>query len=181
MIKWLGGLLDRSFAVAGAVVFAQAPLFMQQYTQQMIGRAAELNLQVDAMRKSAGLSGKTIEQLSQKFMENADPDIMRQGEMMLATVGRWHNVTDGLVAMQESSIWSRPFAFLYHMNTEAFVSTLHEFRMGLPLNMEGGVYAVLGVVAGYVVFAVFRSVFRVIKNGMVRLVRIERNPQQASD
>lgn len=175
MLKWLGGLLDRSFAVAGAVVFAQAPLFMQQYTQQMIGRAAELNLQVDSLRKSAGLSGKTIEQLSQKFMANSDPDIMRQGEMMMATVGRWHNITDGLAAMQDSSIWGRPAAFLYHLNSEAFISTLHEFRMGLPLNMEGGVYALLGVVTGYLVFAIFRNIFRQIKNAAVKLM--QRTPQ----
>lgn len=176
MLKWLGGLLDRSIAVAGAVVFAQAPLFMQQYTQQMIGRAAELNLQVEAMRKSAGLSGKTIEQLSQKFMENSDPDIMRQGEMMMATVGRWHHITDGLVAMQESSIWSRPAAFLYHLNSEAFFSTMHEFRMGIPLNMEGGIYAVLGVVAGYSVFAIFRGIFRQIRNIAVKMMH--RDPQK---
>lgn len=176
MLKWLGGLLDRSFAVAGAVVFAQAPLFMQQYTQQMIGRVAELNLQMDAMRKSAGLSGKTIEQLSQKFVENSDPDIMRQGEIMLATVGRWHTITDGLAAMQESSIWSRPSVFLYHLNSEAFFSTLHEFRMGLPLTMEGGAYALLGVMAGYFVFALLRNVFRQMRNIVVKLM--QRSPQK---
>ncbi|HEV8053032.1 MAG TPA: DUF2937 family protein [Parachlamydiaceae bacterium] len=176
MLKWLGGLLDRSFAVVGAIVFAQAPLFMQQYTQQMVGRAAELSLQVDALRKSAGISGKTIEQLSQKFIENSDPDIMRQGELMLATIGRWHSITDGLTAMQESSIWSRPAAFIYHLNTEAFSSTLHQFKMGLPFNMEGGAYALLGVVAGYLIFAIFRNILRQINNLGMRM--LQRSPQK---
>lgn len=65
MFKWIGGLMDRACAVVGAVVFAQAPLFMQQYSQQLIGRTAELKLQVDGMKQAANLSGKTLEQLTQ--------------------------------------------------------------------------------------------------------------------
>lgn len=164
MFKWLAGLLDRAFAVLGAVIFAQAPLFMQEYTQQLIGRTAELQLQVNAMRQAASLSGKTLEQLMQKFMSNSDPDVVLQGEVMQALVGRWHHLSEALSAMQESSLWSRPFAFLFHFNTDVFSSTFHQFRLGLPLTLEGGIYALFGMGCGYFIFICLKSLFRKATN-----------------
>lgn len=168
MFKWVGGFMDRSVAVMGAIVFAQAPAFMQQYTQQMIGREIELRLQVDAIRHAAGISGKTVEQLTQKFIENPDLDIVHQGEMMLATISRWHSISDTLAAMQESTIWSRPIAFLYHLNIDAFISTFHHFKFGLYLNMEGGAYALIGVAIGHLVFLYFKKMFCKMKNLFVK-------------
>lgn len=156
MFKWFTGLLDRSCAVVGAILFAQAPVFMQQYTQQLIGRTAEIKLQVDALSYSANLSGKTVAQLTQKFLANPDPDIARQGEVMLAIVDRWHHLSSALNAMQESSVWTRPFSFLYHLNGEVFGSTFDEFSMGIPLNLEGGIYALVGILVGYMFFACLR-------------------------
>lgn len=171
MLKWFGGLMDRIFAVVGAIILAQAPLFMQQYTQQLVSRESELRLQVGAMRHAASLSGKTLEQLAQKFIENSDADVARQGEIMLAMLSRWHNLSDALAAMQESSIWSRPLAFLYHLNTDAFSSTLHHFTIGLPLNMEGGVYALLGLAMGCLVFTFFKGLCRKISHACMQKLR----------
>lgn len=160
MAKWLSGLLDRCFAVIGAMVFAQAPLFMQEYTQQLASRADELSLQVTAMRQAARLSGKSLEQLIQKFLENNDLDVVRQGEVMYSLVGRWHQLNDTLTAMQQSSLWSRPFVFLYHLNTDIFSSTLNHFKLGLPLNIEGGIYALLGMVFGYLIFISLKKILQ---------------------
>jgi Protein of unknown function (DUF2937) len=152
MFKWLTGLLDRAFSVIGALIFAQAPLFMQEYTQQLVGRTAELHMQVNAMRQAASLSNKSLEQLMQKFMENPDLDVVRQGEMMHALIGRWQQLSEALAAMQGSTLWGRPFAFLFHLNGDAFSSTFQHFRLGLPLNAEGGIYALLGMACGYLLF-----------------------------
>lgn len=171
MLKWLDGLMDRIFAVIGAVILAQAPLFMQQYVHQLIGREAELRLQVDAIKHAANLSGKTLEELTRKFIENSDIDIARQGEVMLSMVTRWHNLSDALTAMQESSLWSRPIVFIHHLNADAFWSTLNTFKMGLPLNLEGGIYALIGIVAGYFSFAILRGIGRKIGNSCKRILR----------
>jgi hypothetical protein len=160
MLKWIGGLMDRAFAVLGAILFAQAPLFMQQYTQQLIGREAELKLQVDAMRNAAAISGKTLEAFIRKFAESGDIDFSSQGEAMQAMVGRWHQLSDALAAMQNSTMWGRPFAFIYHLNGDAFGSTLTNFHAGLPINLEGGAYALVGIVFGYFVFATLRKIVK---------------------
>ena len=156
MFRWLGGLLDR----VCAVVFAQAPLFMQQYTQQLIGRTAELRMQVDAMRQAAGVSGKTLEQLIQKFIDSGDADFVRQGEVMLGMVQRWYNLSQALTEMEGSSVWTRLFTFSLHLNIDVFKSTLDHFTFGIPISAEGGIYALAGIVIGYLVFAIIRRAFR---------------------
>lgn len=162
LLKWLGGLMDRAFAVLGALLFAQAPLFMQQYTQQLIGREAELKLQVEGMRHAASLSGKTMEAFIKKFTGSGDIDFISQGEAMQGMVTRWYHLSDALAAMQNSTMWGRPFAFIYHLNADAFSSTLANFHAGLPMNLEGAVYALLGIVFGYFVFAFFRKITKSI-------------------
>jgi hypothetical protein len=158
MLQWIPGIIDRLCAAVGAIAAVQAPLFMQQYVQQLVGRQAELQLQVEAMRRNAALSGKSLEQLIQKFISSGDMDVVRQGEVLSAIVDRWHHLSDALVAMQGSTIWTQPFIFLYHLNADVFSSTWHRFHMGLPLTLEGGVYALVGVGCGYAVFALFKKV-----------------------
>jgi len=168
MIKWFGALFDRVCAAAGALVFAQAPLFMLQYEQQLTGRAAELLLQVDAMRNAASLSGKSLEQFISKFAQSNDVDFLRQGELMQSVVYRWQHLTETLNAMQSSSVIERPFIFLSNFNTDIAKSTLQHFKLGLPFTIEGGVYAFIGILAGYLLFAIIRKSLQVIGRGIIR-------------
>lgn len=164
MLRWIGGLMDRLCAAAGAVLVAQAPLFMQQYTQQLVARQAELQLQINILRRNAALSGKTLEQLAQKFMANPDLDIARQGEMMLSTFDRWHHLSKASIAMHDASIWSKPFVFLYYLNGDVCASTWQRYTIGLPLTVEGGVYALFGVACGYALFALLRTFARKVQH-----------------
>lgn len=172
MFKWVGGLIDRIFAAAGGVLFSQAPLFMKQYAQQLSGHAAELRYQVDAMRQAATNSGKTLEQFIQKFVESNDADFMRQGDIMSAMVNRWYNTTDALAALQESSVFTRPFVFLTHMNWDIVKSTWTHYVFGLPFTLEGLVYAIIGIIFGFFVFFAIRkflvSLWLAIKSPFMR-------------
>ncbi len=153
MLKWVGAMLDRVFAVVFAIVFAQMPLFIQQYSQQLVGRVAELQLQVESMKQSATLSGKSLEQLITRFLSHTDPDIARQGELMSASLERWNSLLHALDTLQNSNALQKPFAFLLHLNFNTFKSTWHHYSMGLPLTLEGGVYAFIGIIVGYGFFA----------------------------
>lgn len=152
MFKWLGGLLDRICAVAGALAFSQVPLFMQQYKQQLSGHVVELQLQVKAMRQAAMLTGKTLEQFIAKFSASTDGDFARQGEIMHAMVQRWQALSDGFAALNEASTFSAPFVFLSHLNLEIAKETASAFSLGIPLSLEGAVWAVIGIAAGYFTF-----------------------------
>lgn len=159
MLRYLGGFVDRICAVLGAVLLAQAPLFMHQYILQLAGHEAELRMHVDAMRQAASISGKTLEQLTQKFIASGDVDFMQQGEFMLSMVSRLHNLSEGLSALQSSSVLSKPFVFLMHVKPDIFKSTLQHFTLGMPLSFEGAVYALLGILIGYLAFLSIRKLF----------------------
>lgn len=159
MFKWIGGLIDRIFAAAGGVLFSQAPLYMKQYAQQLSGHVAELRYQVDAMRQAATNSGKTLEQFIQKFVDSNDIDFVRQGDIMSAMVNRWYSITEALVALQDSSVFTRPFVFIKHMNWDIIKSTWSQYVFGIPLTLEGLIYAVLGIIFGFCVFFGIRKFF----------------------
>lgn len=158
MWEWLGGLLDRICAVIGAVIFVQIPLFINQYTQQLFGRESELRLQVDAMRNAANLSNKTLDQYVGKFIQNADVDFSHQGAIMQAMIDRWHTISEGLSALQDSSVFTRPFVFFAHFNSDTFSGTLKEYTFGFPFTIEGAVYALLGILVGYFLVCGLRKV-----------------------
>lgn len=152
MIKIIGGLLDRIFAVIGALLFSQVPVFMQQYTQRLAGHVAELSIQIEKMRQAASLTGKTLQQYVQKFMSASDPDFARQGVIMNEMTHRWQNLSEGLTAMQNASAVTRPFAFGYHLNLDIFKNTFQSFDLGLVFTVEGFIYALIGIAAGYLAF-----------------------------
>lgn len=158
MFKWLVTLLDRLFAVAGALVFSQAPLFIHQYSLQLAGHQAELNLQINTMRQAALQTGKSLDQYIQKFISSTDHDFQLQGEIMQAMVVRWNHLSETLSSLQDSSLFHRPFIFLQHFDTEIVKSTANNFHLGIPLNPEGACYAVIGVIFGFLTFFIIRKI-----------------------
>lgn len=160
MTKWLTGLLDRSFAVIGALVCAQAPMFIQQYNQQLTGRVAELKLQMDAMANIATLSQKSVKQYIQRFIDSGDPDFMRQGDILLWTHERYDQLTNALNQLSGASMTSKPFVFLRDLNWEVARSTLSEFQPGIPFTAEGFIYALIGIGIGFGVFFLLITLLR---------------------
>jgi hypothetical protein len=142
-------LLDRFFVVFGAFLGSQVPQFLQQYTQRLGGHVAELNYQIEGLKKIASISGKTLDQYIHKFMLNSDPDFVRQGEFIDGMVIRWQELNQALSRLIQASIWERPFVFLKEMDYSIVRSTYQSFQPGLNLTTEGFLYACLGILAGY--------------------------------
>lgn len=164
MFRWIGGILDRLFAVAGALVFSQIPLFMQHYTQRLAGHAAELKIQVGNMIESASFTGKTLEQLIAKFISSGDLDFVRQGELMQQALVRYHKLTLALQNLEESTPLTRPFVFLSNMDWKIFHGTLDSYTLGITFSFEGGVYAILGVLLGVFVYRLLVYAFHFVCN-----------------
>ena len=160
MFKWIGGLLERICAVICATLFVQIPLFVSQYTNQLIGHEAELRFHVEALNRTAKLSGKNLDIYIQKFLHNSDADISNIGELMQAMVLRLQDLTNALTALQESTPMTRPFVFLAHINTDILRSTFKHFSFGFPFTIEGGVYALVGIVFGYCLCSGVKRCFR---------------------
>lgn len=139
------GLLDRVLCVLGAVVFSQVPEFMQQYLQRLGGHLDEARRQLEQFRHSAELSGLTLDRLITQTSTNADAAVAKLGVVMTNAVTRVDALESAQSALQNASLWSRPFIFLQHLDPSITHATWAVFKPAVPTTTEGFVYSLCGI------------------------------------
>jgi hypothetical protein len=139
-------LIDRVLCVVGAVVFSQAPEFMQQYLQRLGGHLAEARRQMAQFEEIARQAGKNVRELAAQYLASADPSVASMGKIVGETQQRVDVLAASEVALRDASLWSRPFVFLRDMDSEIARGTLDVFKPAVPTTAEGFVYALLGVI-----------------------------------
>ena len=152
MTYWFVSLLDRIFAVGGALICVQAPMYIQQYGHQLSGRVAELKLQVNGMMNAASEGSKTLPQFIKRFLESGDSDFMRQGQLMQSSADRYEALSGALNSLNHSSAISRPFVFLRDFNWDIASATFSDFQPGISFSLEGIAYGLVGLGLGYGLF-----------------------------
>ncbi|QYM80827.1 DUF2937 family protein [Horticoccus luteus] len=140
-----GKFLDRAACVAGALVFSQAPEFMQQYLQRLGGHLDEARRQLQQFQAVATQSGLTLDELIAKTSGNADAAVARLGGVMHAAAERADSLYSAETALRTASLWERPFVFLRHLDPGIARATWSVFKPAVPTTMEGLVYAAIGV------------------------------------
>lgn len=159
MRKIFGQILDRCFAVVGAFLFCQFPLFMQQYQLLLQGHLAESLLQLKGLEQSAAMGNKTVAEYIQKFAAFPDPDFVHQAEWMQALQARTEALDEAYFTLQDAGLWTKPFEFLFHFDKILFTETFHSFSPGLPMSIEGLVYALCGIGIGILCYRLLRYGF----------------------
>jgi len=140
------GLLDRVLCVAGAVLFSQAPEFMQQYLQRLEGHLDEARLAVDKFRDAAAQAGMTLDQLVASAAQNPDPAMGKLGGVVHGAVARVDTLAAADAALRGASLLSRPFVFLSHADWGIARATLSIYRPAVPTTAEGLAYSALGII-----------------------------------
>jgi hypothetical protein len=138
-------LLDRTLCVAGAVIFSQAPEFMQQYLQRLGGHLDEARRQLEQFKKVAAQSGLSLEQFIAQTNANADHAVAKLGGVMSEAGARVDHLETAQVAIQNASPLSRPFVFLQHVDSEIARATWTIYQPAVPTTLEGALYALLGM------------------------------------
>ncbi len=146
------GLLDRVLCVVGAVLFSQAPEFMQQYLQRLGGHLDEARRQLLHFQETAAQSGLTLERLIGQTGANPDPAVAKLGGVMTETITRVDTLASAQSAIQQASLWSRPFIFLRHVDLTIAHATWAVFKPAVPTTVEGLVYALLGMLVLIVIY-----------------------------
>ena len=139
-------LLDRVLCVAGAVVFSQAPEFMQQYLQRLEGHLDEARLAVSRLGEAAARSGMSLDQLVAAASRNPDPSMGRLAGVVQAAVARVGDLAAADDALRHASVWTRPFVFIGHLDAGIARATLAIYRPAVPTTAEGILYAGLGMI-----------------------------------
>lgn len=138
-------LLDRLLCVVGAVLFAQAPEFMQQYLQRLGGRLDEARRQLEQLNDVAVRSGLTLDQLVADTSASSDPAVVGLGGVVRAASGRVEALAAADAAIRHASLFARPWVFLRHFDPSIARATLAIFRPAVPTTLEGLLYAFVGM------------------------------------
>ena len=158
-------LLDRVLCVAGAVVFSQAPEFMQQYLQRLEGHLDEARLVVSRFKDAAAQSGLSIDQLVAGTVQNPNPAVGRLGGVIREAVTRVGDLASADEALRQATIWTRPFVFVAHLDGGIAKATLAIYKPAVPTTIEGFLYAGIGVmvVMAFYHLAIRGPIVRVFK------------------
>lgn len=142
---WLDGLVDRVLAVAGAVLFSQAPEFFQQYLQRLGGHLDEARRMLAQFERTAGEAGLSLEQFITQTSTNYDPAVARLAQVMTESIERVQHLGTAFTALRDASTWSRPFVFLSDVDTAIARATWTDYKPAVPTTLEGLVYAAAGM------------------------------------
>jgi len=146
------GLLDRVLCVAGAVAFSQVPEFMQQYMQRLGGHLDEARRQLIQFQQAAAQSGLTLDRFIAQTSTNSDTAVAKLAGVMTRAVARVDFLETAQTALQDASLWTRPFVFMQHLDPSIAQGTWSIFKPAVPTTAEGLVYALLGM---FVLLAVY--------------------------
>lgn len=145
-------IVDRSFAVAGAIVFLQAPQFIQDYKQHLAGHLSEVSWQLDQLRHMTKMTGRTLEALVDKFIHNSDNDVVFQGNLIETLIKRELSFKEALNALSQANPFTKPYLFVKYGEWDLILETTKNFKAGLPLTLEGILWALIGLFLGYGLF-----------------------------
>ncbi|MBS0637853.1 MAG: DUF2937 family protein [Verrucomicrobia bacterium] len=162
MWKLVAKTFDRVFAVGGAFLFCQIPLLMHQYTVMLSGHLAESRRQINMLQHAASLTNKTLQEYIAKFLGQQDLDFVHQGEIMQSMQTRYVELNESYTALQHSTVWTKPFIFIKHIDSAVFWDSLEGFAPGLSLTLESLAYALIGLVVGVVIYRVLSATVKVL-------------------
>ncbi len=156
--------IDRVFAVSGAFIFCQLPLFMLQYTMMLSGHLAESRRQMNMMQHAASLTNKTLQEYIAKFLHQHDVDFIHQGQLMQSMQSRYEDLSQAYQSLHHATVWTKPFVFITNIDMQVFWDTATDFTPGLALSFESIVYAVIGLGFGVLVYRTITALFAKLKN-----------------
>jgi hypothetical protein len=139
-------LVDRVLCVLGAVLFSQAPEFMQQYLQRLGGHLAEARRQFAQFEEIAKQAGKNVHELAAQYAANADPAVVSMGKLVDDAELRVSALTSAEAALRDASVWTRPFVFVRDLDWEIARGTGNIFKPAVPTTLEGLLYGLIGVI-----------------------------------
>jgi hypothetical protein len=142
---WLDGIVDRVLAVAGAFLFSQAPEFFQQYLQRLGGHLDEARRTLAQFERTADAAGLTLERFIAQTAANADTAVARLGPVMRGALDRVQHLDAAYTSLREATAWTRPFAFLRHLDGSIARATWADYRPAMPTTLEGLAYAAAGM------------------------------------
>lgn len=152
IFRTFDGLIDRLLCVAGAVLFSQGPEFMQQYLQRLGGHLHEAQRQLGLFRNAASYSGGTLDEFIAQTRDNSNAGVAQLGSVMRDAVDRTASLQAAHDALAHSSLWTKPFVFIRHVDPDIARATWAAYLPAVPTTIEGLLYALAGVLVCLLIY-----------------------------
>ena len=140
-VSGLEKFTDRILCALGALVFSQAPEFMQQYLQRLGGRLDEALRHLDEVRSIALQSGIAISSEGKPL----DAGSAGVAKLLQLANDRANLLQAAESSLRNASILTRPFVFIKNCDWETAKATLHVYKPAVPTTLEGLSYALVGM------------------------------------
>ena len=147
LLRKFDSLAGAFVAALGALVCAQLPVFAQQYLQRLGGHVDEAGRQV------AQLTGANAAERLDSGMRLAFETLARARHAALESQQQ---------ALSDATPLIRPLEFLRGFDSDIAAATLDRFVPAVPLDSAGAVYAIAGLVAGWLLYEAVKLPFWVL-------------------
>jgi|SRR6266487_3200308 hypothetical protein len=134
------------FAIVPALLFAQIPEYMQQYYQRIGGAVDELDRIVQHFDEDSRRSGYDRASALGLMANNSERLIRDQALRMNENIARLDRLRKQQQTMREGSAFERFATFVTSYDPPLAQRTWDAYKFGLPLSVDGIVFALVGYV-----------------------------------
>jgi len=149
----LRGLFRTAVAIAAALVLSQEPEFARQYAQRLGGAVDEIERGLKVVSNEAEKFGLTLDQSIDKRLASPDALTVADGKRFALDRDRARALRAHYGAIVDGTMWDRLGIVLFRMDRDVALATASIYVPAVPLSVEGGVTAGIGLVGGW--FAAF--------------------------
>jgi len=147
--------MRRALSVLGGLAlgfgFAQFPEYAQQYEQRLGGAVDELRIITSEFDSAAQTAGLTREQAFQRYEASPDSFLAGRGVGMQAIFARYETLKTDLSDLQGAGPLQRLEHLGQYLDSEVGARALQNYKPAVPATPEGLMWALGGVVLGYLV------------------------------
>ncbi len=143
LFRSLGSLADRILCVIAAVIFLQAPIYMNQYENVLAGAQKESSISFLRLTDIAGSFGQSLEEYLDELVANENPKVTANAQEDKERLDRYIRYTEAQMAFEQANAFTRPFVFMKWYDPALGEAVV--FQPGLPLTIEGFMYALAGL------------------------------------
>lgn len=149
--------LDRVFAAAGAIAFAQFPQFVAQYIQRLGGHVDEAARNVSQYRATAESAGKSLDLFIRHLSNSPDIAIAKLAEKISTDVQRLEYLQRALKELESATVFNKLPLFIKNVDMEIAAKTLKNFTPGVPVTAEGIAYAAAGMICAMILYFLLKK------------------------
>lgn len=152
--KYIGGffgsLAERILVFFTALFLCQAPQYMNLYLNVLAGSKATYEKSVKEIGEKAGELGMSTKEFIDDLVKSQSQAAKKSGELHQNQISGLEKAKLAFEAIKNASVFSRPFAFLKHVDWSLAKNV--QFQPVFPFTLEAFGYAIIGIILGMLLY-----------------------------